>query len=211
VRRTAAFLVVAASLAVASMIGATSSQASGGLLGGLLGGLTNGCQYGNYHESFAGWGDFSSYVLTPGGSFEGSNPWTLAGGAQVVSGNEPFYLNSPSDSHSLLLPAGATATSVPICLGILDPTLRLVGQSSDGSPLHVDVYASGVLGLVKLPDSANIGLSTSWDASSTQVLTLQNILALTNLGTTSIVLKFSSTGSATDQIDDVYLDPIWHT
>jgi hypothetical protein len=187
------------------MVGAATSQAGSGLLGG----LTNGCQYGQMQQPFAPWGDDSHYVLTPGGSFEGSNPWTLSGGAQVTSGNEPFYLNSSSDSHSLTIPAGGSATSVSICLGILDPTLRLVGKSSDGSPLHVDVYARGVLGLVKLPDSADISLSTAWAPSSVQVLTLQNILALTNLGTTNIVLEFSSTGSATDQLDDVYLDPIW--
>jgi hypothetical protein len=205
VRRTAAFLVMAVCAALASMVGATTSHA-----GGLLGGFVNGCQYTQMQQAFASWGDFSDYVLAPGGSFEGSNPWTLAGGAQVVSGNEPFYLNSPSDSHSLSIPAGGSATTPPICLGILDPTMRFVGKSSDGSPVHVDVYANGVLGLVKLPDSATINLSSSWNASSVQVLTLQNILALTNLGTTSIVLRFSPTGSATDQLDDVYVDPIWH-
>jgi len=184
------------------MAGAATSHAGLGLL--------SGCGYGPGQQSFAAWGDDSDYVLASGGSFEGTSPWKLAGGAQVVQGNEPFYLNSSSDSHSLLIPAGGSATSVPICLGILDPTVRLVGESSDGSPVHVDVYASGLLGLVKLPDSADIDLSSSWNASSVQVLTLQNVLALTNLGTTSIVLRFSATGSASVQMDDVYVDPIWH-
>ena len=187
------------------MLGATASRA-----GGLLGSITNGCQYGGFTQPFAPWGDDSSYVLAPGGSFEGSSSWTLAGGAQVVSGNEPFYLNSSSDSHSLLIPAGGSATSTPICLGILDPTLRFVGRSSDGSSVHVDVYANGVLGLVKLPDSVNIDLSSTWAPSAIQVLTLQNVLALTNLGATSIVLRFTPSGSASVQMDDVYVDPIWH-
>jgi len=202
VRRTAAFLLAAASTAIALMAGATAGHAGLGLLGG--------CGYGPGEQAFAGWGDSSDYVLAPGGSFEGSSPWRLTGGAQVVPGNEPFYLNSSSDSRSLLIPAGGSATSVPICLGILDPTVRLVGESSDGSPVHVDIYASGVLGLVKLPDSADIDLSSSWNASSVQVLTLQNLLALTNLGTTSIVLRFSTTGSASVRMDDVFVDPIWH-
>ena len=201
-RKTAAFLLVTVSTALALMVGASAGHAGLGLL--------SGCGYGPGQQEFAGWDDNSDYVLAPGGSFEGSSPWKLAGGAQVVAGNEPFYLNSSSDSHSLVIPAGGSATSVPICLGILDPTLRLVGKSSDGSPVHVDVYANGVLGLVKLPDSADIDLSSSWNASSIQVLTLQNLLALTNLGTTSIVLRFSPTGSASVQMDDVYVDPIWH-
>jgi hypothetical protein len=202
VRRTAAFLLAAATTAFALMAGAATGHAGLGLL--------SSCGYGAGQQAFAGWGDDSDYVLAPGGTFEGSNPWKLAGGAQVVPGNEPFYLNSLADSHSLFIPAGGSATSVPICLGILDPTLRLVGESSDGSPVHVDIYANGVLGLVKLPDSADIDLSSSWNASSVQVLTLQNLLALTNLGTTSIVLRFSPTGSASVRMDDVYVDPIWH-
>jgi hypothetical protein len=201
-RRTAAFLIVAATAAIALVGGTGSAHASLGLL--------SGCQYTQLQQPFANWGDKSHYVLAPGGAFEGANSWSLAGGAQIAAGNEPFYLNSRSDSHSLSIPAGGSATSPAICLGILDPTLRLVGKSSDGSPVRIDVYANGVLGLVKLPDSALIDLSGSWDASSVQILTLQNILALTNLGTTSIVLKFSPVGSATVQMDDVYVDPLWH-
>jgi hypothetical protein len=36
--------------------------------------------------------------------------------------------------------------------------MRIVGQVSDGSAVHVDVYATGLLGLIRLPISANIDL-----------------------------------------------------
>jgi hypothetical protein len=88
--------------------------------------------------------------------------------------------------------------------------MRLVGKASDGSGVHVDVYASGVLGLVRLPVAADIDLSSSWDASGDVSLLLQNVLALTNLGKTSVVFRFSPIGSATVQIDDVYVDPVFH-
>ena len=164
----------------------------------------------SYSQPFVPWQDSSSYALAPGGSFEGPNSWTLAGGAQVVSGNEPFFANAATDSHSLLLPPGSSATVPAICLGTLDPKARLFGESSDGSPVHVDVYAAGVFGLVKLGASANIALTSSWNASGDVTLLLDNVLALSNLGTTKVVFRFSPIGSATVQLDDFYVDPIFH-
>jgi hypothetical protein len=167
-----------------------------------------GCSGYTYSHPFSQWGDNSSYELATGGSFEGPNSWTFAGGAQVVSGNEPFYVGSSTDSHSLLLPPGSSATVPAMCVGVFDPKARFFGKSSDGSPVHVDAYSRGVLGLVKLGVSANIGLSTSWDVSGNVTLLLNNVFALTNLGTTNIVFKFSPIGSATVQLDDFYVDPI---
>ena len=193
----AAVLVVALSSTLA--FGAARSQAD------LL-----ACPGLTYTQPFAQWGDPGSYFLVPGGSFEGRNSWSLTGGARIVFGNEPFYLNSPSDSHSLLLPPGSTATTPAICLAALSPDMRFVGKSSNGSGVHVDVYATGLLGLVKLPVAANISLGTTWAPSGQVELLLQNVLALTNLGKTSIYLRFSPIGSATVQLDDVYVDPMFH-
>jgi hypothetical protein len=190
--------VLAIALVSALAFGAARSEA------GLL-----GCSGNTYSHPFAPWNDGSSYELAPGGSFEGANSWTLTGGAKVVSGNEPFYVNAATDSHSLLLPSGSSATVPAICLGTFDPKARLFGKSSDGSAVHVDVYAAGLLGLVKLGVSANIGLSSSWNPSGQVTLLLDNVLALTNLGTTKIVFRFSPIGSATVQIDDFYVDPVF--
>ena len=195
--------VLAVAVTSALAFGAARSQA--GLIGSLL-----SCPGVTYAQPFAQWGDSNNYFLATGGSFEGTNSWSLAGGAQVVRGNEPFYLNSKKDSHSLLLPPGSSATTPPMCLAALSPHLRLVGFASGGSGVHVDVYASGVLGLVQLPVSADISLSSSWAPSGDVSLLLQNVLALTNLGTTNVVFRFSPIGSATVQMDDLYIDPIFH-
>jgi hypothetical protein len=56
----------------------------------------------------------------------------------------------------------------------------------------------------------DIDLSSSWDASGDSSLLLQNVLALTNLGKTTVVFRFTPIGGATVQIDDVYVDPIFH-
>jgi hypothetical protein len=97
-----------------------------------------------------------------------------------------------------------------MCLAALSPHMRLLGLASDGSAVHVDVYATGVLGLVRLPVSANIDLSSAWGPSGDVSLLLQNVLAVTNLGKTSIVFRFSPIGSSTVQLDDVYVDPVFH-
>jgi hypothetical protein len=198
---TAAVLAIALTSALA--FGIARGQA--GLIGGLL-----SCPGVTYTQPFAQWGDRNSYFLATGGAFEGANSWNLAGGAQIVTGNEPFYLNSPSDSRSLLLPPGSSGTTPAMCLAALSPHMRVVGAASDGSVVHVDVFASGLLGLVRLPVSANIDLGSTWGPSGDVSLLLQNVLALTNLGKTSVVFRFSSTGSATVQLDDVYIDPIFH-
>ena len=187
-------------IALASALAFDIARSQAGLLS---------CPGVTYTHPFTAWGDRNSYFLATGGSFEGSNSWSLAGGAQVVTGNEPFNLNSSTDSHSLLLPPGSSATTPAICLAVLSPHMRLVGKASDGSAVHVDVYATGLLGLIKLPVSANIDLSNSWGPSGDAGLLLQNVLALTNLGKTSVVFRFSTIGSATVQIDDVYVDPVF--
>jgi hypothetical protein len=202
-RWVSAVMASAAATAVALTCGAAGGQA--GLLPGLL-----SCPGLTYAQPFTPWSDWNSYFLAPGGSFEGPGTWQLSGGAKMVAGNEPFNLNSKTDSHSLLLQPGSSATTPAMCLAALSPHMRLVGRASDGSGVHVDVYASGVLGLVKLPASADVDLSPSWDASSDSSLLLQNVLALTNLGRTSIVFRFTPIGGATVQIDDVYVDPIFH-
>jgi hypothetical protein len=194
---------LATAVTAALAFGVTGGHA--GLIGGLL-----SCPGVTYSQPFSQWGDYNNYFMATGGSFEGTNSWSLAGGARVVSGNEPFYLNSSRDSRSLMLPAGSSATSPAMCLAALSPHMRMVGLASDGSGVHVDVYASGVLGLVRLPVSANIDLSSSWAASGDVSLLLQNVLAVTNLGKTSVAFRFTPIGSATVQIDDVYVDPVFH-
>ena len=50
--------------------------------------------------------------------------WTLDGGAQQVSGSEPFAATGTLGAHSVSLPAGGSAASPLICVDAVDPTLR---------------------------------------------------------------------------------------
>jgi hypothetical protein len=196
-RKLLALAAVAASALAALTLGVGNANA------GLL-----GCNYPAASQSFAQWGDTSHYVPVPGGSFEnGTSGWTLSGGAGIVGGNEPFYLGSSTDSHSLLLPPGSSAMTPAVCLTLLTPTLRFVGSSTDGSAVHVTMYTKTLLGLVRIPTATDLDLGTDWDASETAQFYLQNVLGLVNLGGQNIYFKFTPVGNATVQMDDVLLDP----
>jgi hypothetical protein len=197
-RRLAGTLVVTgivASLAVPA--------ANADLIGGLIG---VACTSGPIGQPFARWGDGTSYELAPNGGFEaGATGWSLSGAARVVSGNEPFHLNSAGDSHALALPDGSSATSGPVCIGgLTKATIRFVATNSGASTsrLHVEVLYRGLTGLLGVLDGGYVTAGT-W-APSPQLLALQTPL----LGTSAVQLRFTPIGSGGGwRIDDVYTDP----
>src|SRR5438094_6278994 len=76
-----------ATIVAVAVVALSAPVANADLLGSLIG---NNCPTtGN--QVFAPWNDFRSYYLAPNGGLEnGSNGWSLSGGAYVVSGNQPF-------------------------------------------------------------------------------------------------------------------------
>ena len=166
-------------------------------------GLGNPCGAQMSHP-FAEWGDNASYTLVPGGTFEpGAAAWSLKNGATIVDENEPF---AASGSHSLYLPAGSYATSPFMCVGSLNPTLRLFGYSSSASTgLTVQILAKNVFGLLTV---LNVGIvypgQTTWNPTKAGFF-LQSLGALLT-NTTQIAFRFAPVnGSWT--IDDTYVDP----
>jgi hypothetical protein len=196
-KRYACGVVVAVAVLAAGAIGVGRAQA------GLL-----PCSYPNISQPFAQWGDFRHYYLQPGGDFEGwSTPWRLSGGAKITGGNESFYVNGPTDSRSLLIPAGASATGPSSCIwGLTDLSLRMFAKSSDGSALRVDVMVPALFGILRTAKTFYVGTSTDWQPTES-VFNLLNVLSLTNLGTANISLRISSPSGASFQVDDVYIDP----
>jgi hypothetical protein len=158
------------------------------------------------------------YTLAPDGGFEaGAAGWQLSGGARVVSGNEPFMLSGPG-SKSLQLPAGSSATSPPMCVGLILPVVRLVTQGGALlSNLKVEAVwtnaSGGESSLILLPGV--LGGSSAW-APTLPLLQLGGVLnALTLNGlTTQMSFRFTPKGgllgAGTWRIDDVYVDP-WKT
>jgi len=172
-----------------------------------------GCGYTAQHP-FLRFLDPLPYTLAPDGGFEaGAAGWKLSGGAKVVTGNEPFALSGPG-TKSLQLPAGSSATSPPMCVGLLLPIVRFVYQGGSLlSSLKVEAVwtnaSGGQSSIVLLP---GVLASGSW-APTLPLLQLGGALnALTLNGlTTEMSFRFTPTsglfGSGTWRIDDIYVDP----
>lgn len=169
-------------------------------------------------QVFLRWLDATPYRLATSGSFESPDGWTLSGGASVVPGNEPFFLNSRQDKHSLSLPPGSSATSPWTCASVDGLVARLLAVSG-GSPLatlQVDLLYKTARGKTR-----TIGLSAipaalhgSWAPTAPILIAPGTILsdaADFDLGTTEVAFRFRpSSGlltSATWRIDDLYVDP----
>jgi hypothetical protein len=195
-RLTAAISVAAAVVAVAGV-----GRADAGLFG---------CSYPALSTPFAAWSDFTAYYLSPGGHFEsGAAGWKLGGGAGVVGGNESFFVNGATDSHSLALPSGGAATSPYSCITGLDLKARFFVRSTSDTQVKVDVVVPSILGLVRVVTSFYVPAGPSWQPGDTLV-NLANVLSLTSLSSANIALRFSVSGGPTVYVDDVYIDPIWH-
>lgn len=154
------------------------------------------------------------YTLLPDGGFEaGAAGWTLAGGARVATGNEPWSVSGPG-THSLLLPSGSSATSPPMCMGLVLPVVRLFSQGGSLlSYLQVDAVYRDAFGRRQTVTLAPSPVpSSSWSPTLPMGQLGGTINALTLNGlTTDIQLRFTPRGglpgSGTWRIDDVYVDP----
>jgi hypothetical protein len=209
VSRESARHLLALLAALVALAAASASPAEAGGDGSLL-----GCGYEPVHP-FLRFLDPLPYTLLPGGDFEsGAAGWKLSGGARVVDGNEPFYLTSARDSHSLLLPQGSSATSPPMCMGLVLPVVRYVSSGGAGlSYLRVEALYTDSSGRQRSLDLLPPGLpSRAWSPSlpALQLLGAVNVLTLNGL-TSEIALRFTPRGtlfgSGTWRVDDVYVDP----
>ena len=153
---------------------------------------------------FVPWSDGANYVFAPDGGFEsGGNGWALSG-ARAVSGNEPFYVHSSSDKVSLSLPAGASATSPPMCISLFSSKMRFIARGDSGSKVKVQIIYRGLLSsLLGILDGGTYSVGGSWKPSP-QIGMLGGLLPLL---TSSVSFRFTAVGGAA-VIDDVYLDPM---
>jgi hypothetical protein len=158
---------------------------------------------------FSQWGDNNNYFLAPGGSFEGTTDqvgWTLSG-ASLTQGNEPFYVDSSSDSQSLTISGGGSAISPFFCVDNTMGSLRFFAQQIEaGGGLHVYALVQTANGVQTVPVARLFdGSMPSW--APTQPIT-GDTENLSDDQTLQVALEFSvRASSASWQIDDVYVDP----
>ncbi|MGH3044209.1 MAG: hypothetical protein ACRDM2_05735, partial [Gaiellaceae bacterium] len=171
------------------------------------------CEGRTAEQPFKRWLDPMQYVLAPNGDLErGGTEWKLAGGARVVEGNETFYVGGARDSHSLYLPAGSSATTRPMCVQLLHPTVRYFAKNRGTallSSLTVEALIENPLtgGVLVLPVGAHTGPRT-WHPSLPSLVLADVLSVLGEDGELAVAFRFRPLGAAASwQIDDVYVDP----
>ena len=169
------------------------------------------CVEQKFEQPFLRWVDPLYYVLTPNGGLEASTvEWTLAGGAKVVSGNEPFYVRAAGDRKSLSLPAGSSARTRPMCAKLLYPDLRFlaVNKGSLLSLLKVEVLFEDLSGGVQALEIARVSGDSTWKPTLPLPFVVSTAAPLSADGTVAVAFRFTPLGTkAAWTIDDVYVDP----
>jgi hypothetical protein len=166
-------------------------------------------------QPFLAWGDPAAYVLAPDGGLEaGGAGWALSNGAAVVDGNEPFYVHADSDSRSLALPPGSSATSGSMCIGVEHSDMRIVTRNTGSlsSTLAVDVVYRSVSGHVRSRRIGELVAGSDWAPSVPVTLGVNRLAGLPPYGNELTAgFRFTPLGEGGDwQVDDVYVDPWRH-
>jgi hypothetical protein len=201
-------LALVAAVTAVACLAASPANAAGSGDGSLL-----GCGYSASHP-FMRFLDPLPYTLMPDGGFEaGGAGWKLSNGAKVAAGNEPWNASGPG-SRSLVLPKGSSATSPPMCMGLVLPVVRFFSSGGNLlSYMQVDALYKDAAGRQQSVMLLPVGLPSGGWVPSLPMLQLGGTLnALTLNGlTTDIQLRFTPRGglfgSGTWKIDDVYVDP----
>ncbi len=164
-------------------------------------------------QPFVPWLDYARYALAPDGGLEsGASGWTLSGSAATVAGNEPYAVGGQGDSRSLRIPAGSSATSAPLCVGLEWPTIKFFGRAT-GSPWLASVIVVEVVfddAVTDATRSLPIGVMASrgeWQPSLPMLTVINALGALSKDGLVPVAYRFTPLGLGGWQIDDLYVDP----
>lgn len=170
-------------------------------------GSATGCPIVPTVQAFGPWQDFADYFLAPDGGFEdGASSWDLGGGAAPVEGNESFSVAGADDRMSLDLPAGSSATSTRICVGVEHRSMRFFVRGSGEGELRVDAVYAKRTDKEKSVRIASISAGESWAPSPIVALRV-NEIAPDYANALPVSLRFTPHGEGSWQIDDVYVDP----
>lgn len=168
-----------------------------------------GCTNRSISTPFTAWGDSNRYFTAPGGSFEKGQPdaWSLAGGAAIASGNEPWAI-AGTGASSVSLPSGAVASSQTFCVASDEDSLRLAVRKPGvgGSTLHVAVRVTSGVNVATNEVDVD-GNSAGWAVSDR--IMLPDIRDASGRQYVTVTLS-TRNAPATWQVDAVMVDP-WRT
>jgi hypothetical protein len=159
-------------------------------------------------QVFGSFGDTANYALVQNGSFEGGiDGWSLSS-AIVVPGNESFFVDGASDSHSLKITPQGAAVSPPVCVGVATPSFRFFARSGGRwGQMNVNLLWTDSRGGFHTTPVGQISGTSAWAPSPS--LALGSTLPLWQAGATLPVrIQFApSQNGGSWNIDDVYIDP----
>lgn len=195
---------VLATVAVVAMVGAGVAVAKA---------PPGDCGWSGMTQPFASaFGDTGSYFLVPGASFEGDmSGWSLNGVAAVVGGNESYYVNSATDSQSLSIPNGSSATTPAVCVTVDSPTMRVfvVNTGTKDSKLEVDLNFTDDHGNAKTQKLKDLPGGSSWTLTNPIKFLGPINSVLDHDGKTTVSFTFRpKDNKGSWQIDDEYVDPM---
>ncbi|HEY3541338.1 MAG TPA: hypothetical protein VGK79_02245 [Gaiellaceae bacterium] len=158
--------------------------------------------------AFSQFGDDNRYSLLTNGTLETGGPARRAGKPKIALGNETFFLHAAGDQRSLPLRGGDSVAFHAACLPRLNPVFRFVARAGAGDGiLKLQVQ----YGPAKRLHAQTLGTLTSADyadwAATPALPFLNGAARLVDQVKGNVWLVLTATGSATWQVDDLYIDP----
>jgi hypothetical protein len=162
-------------------------------------------------QAFLFTGDRKDYVLAPGGNIEGSlSGWSLTGGAAAVTGSAPAVTGGSLGKKSLLIPAGGSVTSAPMCVAAHSPFFRLQARNTGiAGTLKVEVLYLDGPRYTGERETGYVAGDTAW-APTNRLSLAQGIMGVNGSTTSQATIAFRFTPVGTGgrwQVDDLYVDP----
>ena len=206
-RRTKLRIGATAATALAALAFSASSASAGVLVN-----AAPSCDAQPLSTPFVPWLDTALYTPLSGGDFEAAAAgWSLSGGAAVATGNEPYQVAGPGDTKSLTIPAGGSATSPAICVGLNHPSIRFFAKRRSGgmlslSTLRVDVLFETANGTTASLPIGLVGNGGGWQPTLPMAV-VANLLPLLPGEQTPVAFRFTAQGNADWSVDDAWVDP----
>ncbi len=162
-------------------------------------------------QPFTAVGDTNAYFLLSGGAFEaGTAAWNLTDGAAAAAGNNTAGGDPLSNTTSLSLPAGSSATSPAVCVDREMPSIRFYVRNTGNAASKL-----GVTVLYTLPNGKPASLQVAqitgarvWQPSPAIFFHLNMLAMASPTGTTNVAFQFRPLDASGQwRVDDVYVDP----
>ncbi len=192
------------------LVGVVSLFAAPPARAGVLVASAPDCDDQVLEQPFLPWVDPASYVLVPDGDLAARGAGWQLQGARVVDEDEPYHVHGgDGPAGSVALPAGSSATSPALCVGLLHPTLRFFARSTGAllGTLRVEVLFEDALGAVRALPVGVVAGHRRWNPTLPMPV-IANLLPLLPGERTAVAFRFTPIGPGSSWlVDDVFVDP----